>query len=152
MLLPRTLRYRPAVLANTFCIRYSPIRSQSPVYLKMHSKARAAAEETPPGPGADLVEDFRKIGITENHLHLFASRGPSGGTKDEPLVSPAAVCEAALKRRERGESVTGDAAPRCECCVLFRGGGGLCRGLGAHLGWACCQRGRGWIDRMSLKG
>ena len=68
----------------------------------MHSKARAAAEEMPAGPGADLVEDFRKIGITENHLHLWASRGPSGKVKDEPLVSPAGVCEGALKRRGRG--------------------------------------------------
>ena len=87
----------------------------------MHSKARADAEETPPGPGADLVEDFRKIGITESHLHLWTSRGPSGATRDEPLLSPAAVREAALKRRGRGEAVTGDATPRSvKVMMVFR--------------------------------
>lgn len=78
----------------------------------MHSKAKAAAEETPPGPSADLLEDFRKIGITESHLHHWASRGPSGGTRDEPLLSPAAVREAAMKRRGRCEAETGEATPR----------------------------------------
>lgn len=65
----------------------------------MYANAQAAAAETPPGPNAHLVDDFHKIGITENHLHLWASRGPIGGTREAPLLSAAAVREAAVARR-----------------------------------------------------
>lgn len=65
----------------------------------MYANAQAAAAETPPGPNAHLVDDFHKIGITENLLHLWASRGPVGGTKEAPLLSAAAVREAAIARR-----------------------------------------------------
>lgn len=68
----------------------------------MYANAQAAAAETPPGPNAHLVEDFRKIGITENHLHLWASRGPIGGAREAPLLSTAAVREAASARRGGG--------------------------------------------------
>ncbi|CAM9228744.1 unnamed protein product, partial [Hapterophycus canaliculatus] len=68
----------------------------------MYASAQAAAEKTPPDPNAHLVEDFHKIGITENHLHLWASRGPVGGAKEGPLLSHAAVLEAARARRGSG--------------------------------------------------
>ena len=65
----------------------------------MYAKAQAAAAETPPGPNAHLVDDFHKIGITESQLHLWASRGPVGGAREAPLLSAAAVREAAIARR-----------------------------------------------------
>lgn len=85
---------------------------------KMHSKAQAAAEETPPGPSADLVQDFRKIGITESHLHLWASRGASGSARDEPLLSPVVLREAALKRRGWGKGEAEEANPRSVAVAL----------------------------------
>ncbi|CAM9666820.1 unnamed protein product [Scytosiphon promiscuus] len=68
----------------------------------MYASAQAAAEKTPPDPSAHLVHDFHKIGITENHLHLWASRGPIGGVKAGPLLPHAAVQEAARVRRGGG--------------------------------------------------
>lgn len=73
----------------------------------MYASAQAAAEKTPPDPNAHLVEDFHKIGITESHLHLWASRGPTGGAKEGPLLSHPAVIEAARARRGGG-SGSGD--------------------------------------------
>lgn len=66
---------------------------------QMYANAQAAAAETPPDPNAHLVDDFHKAGITENHLHLWASRGPVGGAREAPLLSAAAVREAASARR-----------------------------------------------------
>ncbi|CAM9111170.1 unnamed protein product [Pylaiella littoralis] len=73
----------------------------------MYASAQAAAAETPAGANAHLVEDFRKVGITENHLHLWASRGPIGGAKETPLLSAAAVREAASARRGVGGGGSG---------------------------------------------
>lgn len=67
---------------------------------QIYANAQAAAAKTPPGPNAHLVDDFHKIGITENHLHLWASRGPVGGAREAPLLSAAAVREAAIARRD----------------------------------------------------
>ena len=77
---------------------------------QMYAKAQAAATETPPGPTAYLVDDFHKIGITENQLHLWASRGPVGGVREAPLLSPAAVGGAAIARRGGGGDVAAAAA------------------------------------------
>lgn len=66
---------------------------------QMYGNAQAAAAETPPGPNAHFVDDFHKIGITENQLHLWASRGPVGGAREAPLLSAAAVREAGIARR-----------------------------------------------------
>lgn len=75
--------------------------------MQMYASAQAAAERTPPDPNAHLVEDFDKIGITENHLHLWASRGPIGGAKEGPLLSHAAVQEASRARRGGSSSSGG---------------------------------------------
>lgn len=59
----------------------------------MYSRAKNATvrETLPPGgrsAALSLVDDFHKIGINEGHLHLWASRGPSGCIKQGPLLSP----------------------------------------------------------------
>lgn len=70
----------------------------------MYSRAKnaAVAETLPPGgrsAALSLVDDFHKIGINEGHLHLWASRGPSGCTKQGPLLSPDYVKGVASARR-----------------------------------------------------
>lgn len=80
----------------------------------MYSKAAASVAATPPGTGGDLIEVFHRIGVTEGHLHAWASRGPRGcdGVRDVSLLSRDAVEKAAAARRGGGIG----ARERCVGC------------------------------------
>lgn len=87
----------------------------------MYSKAAASAAATSPGAGGDLIEVFHRIGVTEGHLHAWASRGPRGrdGVRDVALLSRDAVEKAVAARRRGGVAARELAVESAKRCVGY---------------------------------